>query len=51
MNTDVSKIRDTLEIAHKIIPMMNDNEIIKLNLMFLVVCHRLEKEGRIDKEE
>ena len=47
--SSIAKKRDLMEISHKLIPMMNDDEIYKVGVVFIEIMQRLEKEGRISE--
>lgn len=46
----VSKKRDLMDISHRLIPMMNDDEMYKVGIVFIEIMQRLEKEGRVSKD-
>jgi len=50
VKSTMARKRDLIKISHKLIPMMNDDEICKVGVLLLEVMQRLGKEGRISEE-
>lgn len=47
MDAQVHHIRETMQVANKVIPLMTEEELVKISLVFMEVFERLEKEGRV----
>lgn len=43
----IDVIRQTMNMANKLIPLMTNEEILKTNSVFMDMFERLKKEGRI----
>lgn len=50
MEVNVNHIRETMQMCNKAIPLMNKEEILKINEVLLELFDRLAKEGRIREE-
>jgi hypothetical protein len=42
--------RETMDMCHKLIPMMNEEEISIIATALNKLCNRLEKEGRVTED-
>lgn len=50
MEASVKHKRETLEVAKRVIPLMHEDEIVKISMVFMEVFERLAKEGRVREE-
>ena len=46
-DADINVKRETMKMANKLIPLMTEEEILKINSVFIEMFERLKKEGRI----